>query len=76
MFNYIGFGKFWISRTRRTLCGVQFISEHASMFGKAFGILIRNQLSLGDICTRIELPGSVGEAVQLMIKQALHHISN
>lgn len=42
------------------------------MFGKAFGILIRNQISLVDLCNRIELPGSIGESVQLIIKQALY----
>jgi hypothetical protein len=44
------------------------------MFGKAFGIIIRNQLLLNDVCNRIELPGSIGEAVQLMIKQAMYDI--
>ncbi len=70
----LGFGKLWISRIRKTLCGVQLISEHALMFGKAFGIIIRNQLLLNDVCNRIELPGSIGEAVQLMIKQAMYDI--
>jgi hypothetical protein len=71
----LGFGKLWISRTRKTLCGIQLISEHALMFGKAFGILIRNQISLSELCNRIELPGSVGETVQLMIKQAMYSIN-
>ncbi|CAF3363047.1 unnamed protein product [Rotaria socialis] len=66
-----GFGKLWISRIRKTLCGVQLVSEHNIMFGRAFGILIRNQICLIDVCSRIELPGSIGEVVQLMIKQAL-----
>ena len=66
----------WISRTRKSLSGVQLISEHALMFGKAFGILIRNEIFLNDVCHRIELPGSVGEAVQLMIKQAMSIIKN
>jgi hypothetical protein len=70
----LGFGKLWISRTRKTICGVQLISEHALMFGKAFGILIRNQLFLNDVCNRIELSGSVGEAIQLMVKQAMYDI--
>ncbi len=74
-FTLLGFGKLWISRIRKILCGVQLISEHALMFGKAFGILIRNQISLSDICNRIELPGSIGEAVQLMIKQAMYDIN-
>jgi hypothetical protein len=71
----LGFGKLWIFRTRKILCGVQLISEHALTFGKAFGILIRNQIFLSDICNRIELPGSIGEAVQLMIKQAIYDIN-
>jgi hypothetical protein len=70
----LGFGKLWISRTRKTICGVQLISEHALMFGKAFCILIRNQLFLNDVCNRIELSGSVGEAIQLMVKQAMYDI--
>ena len=44
LFTLLGFGKLWISRTRKLLCGVQLVSEHALMFGKAFGILIRNQI--------------------------------
>ena len=51
------------------------ISEHAFEFGNAFGILIRDQLSLLDLCQRIELPGSIGETVQLMLKQAMCHIN-
>jgi hypothetical protein len=74
-FTFLGFGKLWISRTRKILCGVQLISEHALTLGKAFGILIRNQISLSDVCNRIELPGSSGEAVQLMIKQAMYDIN-
>jgi hypothetical protein len=65
----------WISRTHKTLCGVQLVSEHALILGKAFSILIRNQLFLNDICNRIELPGSIGEAIQLMIKQAMYTIN-
>jgi hypothetical protein len=65
----------WISRTRKILCGVQLISEHALTLGKAFSILIRNQLLLTDLCNRIELPGSIGESIQLMIKQAMYHIN-
>lgn len=70
-----GIGKLWISKIRKTLCGVQLVSEHTVMFGKAFGILIRNQIPLIDICNRIELAGSIGETVQLMIKQALDEIN-
>ncbi len=65
----------WISRTRKTLCGIQLLSEHAPTLSKAFGILIRNQLSLTDLCNRVELPGSIGECIQLMIKQAIYHIN-
>ena len=71
-----GFGKLWISRTRKTLRGVQMVSEHAAMLGKAFGILIRHQIPLSDVCVRLELPGSIGEAVQLMVKQAMARIRN
>ncbi|CAF0897132.1 unnamed protein product [Adineta steineri] len=70
-----GFGKLWISRTRKILCGVQLVSEHVFMFGKAFSILIRNEISLNDLCNRIELPGSIGEVVQIMIKQAMYNIN-
>ena len=52
------------------------VSEHADMLGKAFGILIRNELPLSDVCVRLELPGSIGEAVQLMVKQAMARIRN
>jgi hypothetical protein len=74
-FTLLGFGKLWISRTRKTLCGVQLISEYALTLGEAFAILIRNQIFLNDVCNRIELPGSIGEAVQLMIKQAMYNIN-
>ena len=67
----LGFGKLWISRTRPVLCGAQLISEHATMFSKAFGILIRNRIALEELCNRLTLPGSIGEAVQLMLKQAM-----
>lgn len=70
-----GFGKLWISRTRKILCGIQLISEHALIFGKAFSILIRNRILLNDVCNGIELPGSIGETVQLMIKQAMYDIN-
>ncbi|CAF4207387.1 unnamed protein product, partial [Adineta steineri] len=70
-----GFGKLWISRTRKILCGVQLVSEHVFVFGKAFSILIRNEISLNDLCNRIELPGSIGEVVQIMIKQAMYNIN-
>jgi hypothetical protein len=45
------------------------------MLGKAFGILIRNQIFLNDVCHRTELPASIGEVVQLMIKQAMYDIN-
>lgn len=75
LFVFIGFGKLWISRTRRTLCGIQLISEDAFVFGQTLGILIRDQTSLVDLCERVELPGSIEETVQLLIKQAMYHIS-
>ena len=52
------------------------VSEHAAMLGKAFGILIRNQIPLTDVCVRLTLPSSIGEAVQLMVKQAMARITN
>lgn len=64
----------WIFRPRPFLCGVQMISEYAEILGKAFGILIRNRIPLDELCNRIEIPGSIGEAIQLMIKQALDQI--
>lgn len=70
----LGFGKLWIFRTRPILCGVQMISDYAEILGKAFGILIRNRISLDELCDRIEIPGSIGEAIQLMIKQAMDQI--
>ncbi|UJR28706.1 hypothetical protein I4U23_009935 [Adineta vaga] len=70
-----GFAKLWLSRTHKILCGVQLINEHAPMFGRAFSIIIRNELLLEDLCQRIEIPGSVGEGVQMMLKQALYNIS-